>query len=768
MNLPLREHDPTVFVHTAETFIKEIIILADNLCKEQDLFPKPMVRKLLLQLKDSAQMLDLANIGDDLSQLLESAPGDEPPPCSSPPLEKLKTDIRVLDAEIKTLVSSQDFDTDSGDMPLNGMRILVAEDMKTTRIHLKKILQVAGADVHLVANGKLCIETFYRDGPFDLIIMDIFMPELTGLEATLKLRQLGATVPIIALTGLASRDDRQECISAGCTDYVTKPIDADVLVASCKKYAPPSVSPRSSSRPGGPAVLAVTDNKTLQVFLREMLLKMGAQPETVDHDEDAFHLFLKRKDDWKLVIFDDKLEQKSWDEFVRLLRSIRDDIPLVPIIDRADLDTMQDAIALGCVRVLPRPPRYLEIRQLLERVLIDMPPSATSADVSKDTKPGETIEPGEQSTSRLGCHESCDRIAVFHRAYHDKGGDRLYCRRFNLHGRCGFVLADVAGHDNRSAIAASWLTGLLEGLWSYYQEPGPLLDALNAYVDATTDRGMESRFICVLALLYDGARNKLHYANAGIPPGYLVDMLDPEQSRLIQWSGTPIGLLPGVASFEAGTIDFRPGHRLFIATDGIFESVSQEVTTKIYDYFVYNSLQDTVREISQYFLRATPREDDLTIAVLEADDVHLGEGAYRFSIQSTYEEIDSVMNTIDTFLENQIAGNLDTVLTSTAIRESLLNAVEHGNRKIKNRFVDIELIPRPDELEVVVSDEGPGFDYNLYKKQVLKNKDDAVQGRGLFAMEKVVSRLDVQGGSVKLTFALETNTPPQNQQGGSP
>ena len=165
-------------------------------------------------------------------------------------------------------------------------------------------------------------------------------------------------------------------------------------------------------------------------------------------------------------------------------------------------------------------------------------------------------------------------------------------------------------------------------------------------------------------------------------------------------------------------------------------------------------------------MRAIPREDDLTIAVLEADDIHLGDGTYRFSMKSTYEEIDNVMSPIDAFLENQIAGKLDTILTSTAIREALLNAVEHGNKKIMDRFVDIELIPLPGKLEVIISDEGPGFDYNLYKKQVLKHKDDAIQGRGLFALEKVVSRLDVQGGSVKLTFPLESDGPPGKLQGG--
>jgi CheY-like chemotaxis protein len=88
-----------------------------------------------------------------------------------------------------------------------------------------------GHVVHLVANGELAVEAVRR-GDYDLVLMDLQMPGMDGMEATQAIRALDgprSTLPIIAMTANAFEEDRQACLAAGMDDYVAKPIDLEQL-----------------------------------------------------------------------------------------------------------------------------------------------------------------------------------------------------------------------------------------------------------------------------------------------------------------------------------------------------------------------------------------------------------------------------------------------------------------------------------------------------------------------------------------------------------
>jgi CheY-like chemotaxis protein len=107
------------------------------------------------------------------------------------------------------------------------LRILVAEDNPVNQKLIERILQRDGHAVTMADNGRICVDLFARQG-FDLVLMDMQMPEMSGLEATAAIRReerrSGAHIPIIALTANTSIEDREACLLAGMDQVLAKPV----------------------------------------------------------------------------------------------------------------------------------------------------------------------------------------------------------------------------------------------------------------------------------------------------------------------------------------------------------------------------------------------------------------------------------------------------------------------------------------------------------------------------------------------------------------
>jgi signal transduction histidine kinase/DNA-binding response OmpR family regulator len=114
-------------------------------------------------------------------------------------------------------------------------RILLAEDSPDNQLLISNFLRKLGATVEVAADGRQAVDRALsaesKQAPFDLVLMDMQMPELDGYEATRRLREQGFARPIVALTANAMGGDQQRCLDAGCSDYASKPIDRPRLVA---------------------------------------------------------------------------------------------------------------------------------------------------------------------------------------------------------------------------------------------------------------------------------------------------------------------------------------------------------------------------------------------------------------------------------------------------------------------------------------------------------------------------------------------------------
>jgi PAS domain S-box-containing protein len=125
--------------------------------------------------------------------------------------------------------------------PALSMRVLVAEDGKINQILATRILENRGHRVTLASNGLEALECV-EVADFDVILMDVQMPEMNGLEATAAIRRreesIDGHVPIIAMTASAMKGDRERCLSVGMDDYVSKPVRPGELIAALEKFTP--------------------------------------------------------------------------------------------------------------------------------------------------------------------------------------------------------------------------------------------------------------------------------------------------------------------------------------------------------------------------------------------------------------------------------------------------------------------------------------------------------------------------------------------------
>lgn len=117
--------------------------------------------------------------------------------------------------------------------------ILVAEDNDVNQMVVEQILETTGHSFTIVDNGRQAVEMFHKLQP-KLVLMDVSMPDMNGLEATKAIREAekekGHQTPIIGLTAHALKGDREMCLEAGMNDYMSKPISPDKLTAKVEEW----------------------------------------------------------------------------------------------------------------------------------------------------------------------------------------------------------------------------------------------------------------------------------------------------------------------------------------------------------------------------------------------------------------------------------------------------------------------------------------------------------------------------------------------------
>jgi CheY-like chemotaxis protein len=158
----------------------------------------------------------------------------------------------------------------SASKPVQNLEILLAEDSPTNQLIAVANLKKAGHTVTVASNGRIAVQMFEERGRrgarsfFDLILMDVAMPEMDGLEATKAIREkeqaLGGHTPIIAMTAFTTKEYRDKCAAAGMDAYISKPVRIDELTKAFEPFLP-----RESATPPAPTVAPVALQDALEI-----------------------------------------------------------------------------------------------------------------------------------------------------------------------------------------------------------------------------------------------------------------------------------------------------------------------------------------------------------------------------------------------------------------------------------------------------------------------------------------------------------------------
>ncbi len=646
----------------------------------------------------------------------------------------------------------------------NDSPILVVEDNPFNRELLKTALIRLGFRVAEAKNGQEALEQI-SGRSFRLIFMDLLMPGMDGFETIRRIRRMGIQTPIIIASSMDDREDRRQCLEAGGNDFLPKPIDLKAVEDLVRKYASGDPAPDAAASPAetdpkrfsGFSALLVEENPALADRRIRFLKQHRFEVVRVPSGDKALTFLENRRHRFEIIV--SNLFAPGIDGLGILARVKRNRPELLVFIyaPEYDKDTFQLAVQLGADGIVADADFETSILPAVESAVLHAGQKGSRVQTAATAH---QVRQAQANLVRYGCGAACDAIDIAYSPLTDAGGDLACCRRFNLANRCGVFLGDVSGHNVMSSYLSAFYMGVLTANWNRAQKPHELLKTINHELNASDYREYH---LCATALLWDRNRQRVEIGMAGNPGGILVRQTHKGglEVRELTGGGMCLGLLPQDDLFHCEGFRLAPGTHLFLFTDGLRKTDILGALSSGQISLNRESIHGLGQKIVDRVLARNGQTDDILLITLRSPLRPLEMGRHR-AFSSGYAGVDEACKWAEAIITPEtLPPGKDPEFVMLALREALINAVQHGNRQSPSAYVDISIFQRPEQLRIDVSDEGPGFDppqppRGLDAVDVLQSR-----GRGVAAMQSIADEITVVGGTVSLIFDSRGDPLPQ-------
>jgi len=638
---------------------------------------------------------------------------------------------------------------------------LVVDDNPIHRALLTHFLTAKGYDVEEAANGNEALEKL-KSNTYYFILMDLLMPGLDGYETLQRIRAMGVNTPIIVLSALSMKQDRDRCIKAGCNDFMPKPIDLKELWETIRRHERPDDddgelrgdgnggfegAPVHPLLPGRTVLLVEEDNGRAGQIAR-VLSELDMNVSRVATGSEALELLDDDRSAPEIVVSNVFTSGIDGLGLTTMLKRKHPDKMIFLYAPDYNSDMFQLAVRQGVHGIVTQASFESSIAGIMESALYHRHVTLLR---SSDEQTARQVRQSQAQLYKYGYEGDSSWLDITSSTLHDAGGDIVLTRRFNLAGRYGIMIADVAGHDVRSSYISAIFLGIISSIWDTVHEPATLLKTINQEL---IKLNVTTYHVCATALLWDQRRGTVRISTAGNPGGLLAHENEDGSYDItsLEGGGMCLGLLDRNDLYFHESIDFGEGDYLFFFTDGVERDVMERYLARSLEKHEDDSIRGLSHRVLGQILSHSEQEDDIVIVGLEGGRKLPEEGEHYY-FRSCYDGVNEASDWLSSHIPPAgVPRGVDRDFLLLSVREAMLNAVEHGNKMRDDAFVDVSLYRTDDELRVEVSDEGSGFDIEE-KLQNIRGGDGLQVGmRGLPLIDSFSDSITVKGGTVVLSF----------------